>query len=357
MNCRSPRRASESGIADVLAILLVVVLATLAIVALVDATQTNSPKPPVSQPSAAPIAVATVARRVRPAVVGIDATLERGGRSAGSGMVLTSSGQVLTNNHVIANATSITVRTYDGRTFPATVVGYDIVDDVALLQVNGASALSTIDIGHSASVVVGQLVVVLDGDRGIKSSVRALARDVTAGDERDPDGLEIQRGVMELAASLQPVDAGGPVADGRGNIIAIRTAASDGRRFREETADVSFAIPIDRAYAIAGQINAGQNTATVHVGPRAVLGAHVQALPSGGGVVVVDVQRDGPAGGAGIGVNDVIAAVDDVSVASAPDLESVLNRHEPGDDVRVGWFDGRHVFHTATVRLTKGAPA
>jgi S1-C subfamily serine protease len=361
MEIRRHHRAPETGIAHVLALVLVAVLAALAIVALVHAeTSTSRSKESRRSPSQ-PTAVAAdaVARRIGPATVGVDATLASGGRSAGTGMVLTSSGQVLTNNHVIAGAVAITVRTRDRRTFSAKVVGYDIDDDVAVLQTDGASGLSTIAVGRPATLRIGQPLVVLDGSRTVKVPVRALARDVTAGDDSDPNGTETRRGLIELIAPMQPVDAGGPVADGRGTIVAMRTAASAGRLFHEETGtDVSFAIPIDRALAIVGQINTGHSTASVHVGPSAVLGAEVSGAPnSGGGVVVVNVQRGGPAALAGIAARDVLASVDEVSVSSPGDLDAVLIRHEPGDAVRVGWFDGRGVYHTASLRLTEGAPA
>jgi serine protease Do len=363
MELRRRRLVSESGIADVLALVLVAVLATLAIVALVHA-ETNTAgnkgtRTSPAQPEPAPIAAEKIARRIGPAIVEIDATLESGGRSAGTGMLLTPSGQVLTNNHVIAGATAIAVRTRDTRTFPAKVVGYDIADDVAVLQTDGASGLPTIDVGRPATLRAGQPLVVLDGNEGVKASVRALARDVTAGDRSDPNGIDARRGLIELVAPMQPIDAGGPVADGRGTIVAMRTGASAGRLFHEETgADVSFALAIDRALAIVGQVNIGRSSASVHVGPSAVLGAEVSnATNTGGGVVVVDVLHDGPAAVAGIVARDVLASLDEVSVASSIDFDAVLNRHTPGDVVRVGWFDGKSVYHTASVRLIEGAPA
>ena len=363
MGIRRRRRVSESGVAHVLAILLVAILVSIAIVALVEAeTSTDADKGSrarPSRPSPVPVDAGAVARRIGPAIVEIDATLEHGGRSAGTGMVLTSSGQVLANNHVIARASAIAVRTCDHRTLPAEVVGYDIADDVAVLQTDGASDLPTIDIGRSATLSAGQQLVVLDGREGVNASVRALSRDVTAGDDRDPNGTDTRRGVIELAAPAQPVDVGGPVADGRATIVAMRTAASAGRLFHEESgADVSFALPIDRALAIVGQINTGRSNASVHVGPSASLGAAVSGLTSeGGGVVVTGVQRDGPAAVAGITARDVLASVDDVSLATSHDLEAVLSRHGPGDTVRVGWFDVDDVYHTARVHLTEAAPA
>ncbi len=105
-------------------------------------------------------------------------------------------------------------------------------------------------------------------------------------------------------------------------------------------------------------MNTGRSTASVHVGPSAALGAGVSGVTNvGGGVVVLDVQPDGPAATAGIAAQDVLAAVDEVSMASPDDLGAVLNRHAPGDTVRVGWFDGKGVYHTASLRLTEGAPA
>ncbi len=361
MELRRRHRASDSGIAHVLALMLVAILATLAIVALVHAetsTSTGARTSP-SQPAPAAIAVDTVARRLRPAIVEVDATLESGGRSAGTGMALTPSGQVLTNNHVIAGAAAITVRTHDRRMHPAAVVGYDIADDVAVLQIDAAPELATIDVGRRATLSDGQPLVVLNGNQGAKASVRAPARDVTAGDDGDPNGIDMRRGLIELVAPMQPADAGGPVADGHGMIVAMRTAASAGRLFHEETGtDVSFALPIDRALAIVGQINTGRSSATVHVGPSAALGARLRGATSGGGgLVVVDVARNGPAAVAGIAARDVLASIDDVSLASPGDLESALNRHVPGDAVRVGWFDGNGLYRTASVRLTEGVPA
>ncbi len=361
MELRGRCRTSESGIADVLALLLVVILATLAIVAVVRAetgtSRRTASRTPPSQPANVPIALDAVTRRISPAIVEIDAELQSGGRSAGTGMVLTASGQVLTNNHVIAGAVAVTVRTSDGRTFPARVVGYDIDDDVAVLQTDGASGLSTIDIGRPATLRVGQPLVVLARKHGMTSSVRALDRDVTAGDNADPNGTETRHGLIELGAAMQPVDAGGPVADGNGSIVAMRTAASSGRLFHEETAaDVSFALPIDRALVIVGEVNRGGSDAKVHVGPTAALGADVSGTPdnAGGGVTVVDVDRGGPAAVAGITAQDVLASVDNVALASPRDLDAALNRHEPGDVVRVGWFDGKRIYHTASVRLTAG---
>jgi S1-C subfamily serine protease len=354
------RRNSESGIAHLLALVLVAVLCTLLIVVLVQ-SEGSAPRgrhaAPL-QPRQPPIAVDAVAHRLGAEIVEIDATLGSGGRSTGTGMVLTPSGEVLTNNHVIASALAITVRAPGGRSFPAKVIGDDIENDVAVLQLDGASGLSIIAVGRVGALAVGRPLVVLNGNQAVEASVRSLGRDVTAGTSGDPNGIETRRGVIELGVPMQPVDAGGPVADGQGAIVAMRTAASAGRLFNEERGgDVSFATPIDRALAIVGQVNAGRSAGTVHVGPSAALGVDVSGTTNGAGLTVTAVQPGRPAAAAGIAAQDVLASVDETSLASPVDLEAVLNRHAPGDAVRVGWFDGSGVYHTASVRLVEGAPA
>jgi S1-C subfamily serine protease len=354
------RRDSESGIAHVVALVLVAVLCTLLIVVLVQSEggaprgRHNVP----SQPRQPPIAVDAVAHRLGAAIVEIDATLGSGGRSTGTGMVLTPSGEVLTDNHVIASALAITVRAAGGRSFPAKVIGDDIENDVAVLQLDGASGLSIIAVGRAGALTVGLPLVVLNGNQAVKTSVRALRRDVTAGSSGDPNGIETRRGVIELDVPMQPADAGGPVADGQGAIVAMRTAASAGRLFNEESGgNASFATPMDRVLAIVGQINAGRSTETVHVGPSAAIGADVSGVTNGAGLAITAVHPGSPAAAAGIAAQDVLASVDETSLASPADLEAVLNRHAPGDVVRVGWFDRGGVYHTANVRLVEGAPA
>ncbi len=182
------------------------------------------------------------------------------------------------------------------------------------------------------------------------ASIDAVAADVSAGAATDPTGIDARHGLVGLSAGLQPLDAGGPVADAHGNVVAMRTAASGGRRFAAETSERSFAIPIDRVREVVGEIVAGHSNDTVHVGPRAELGVAIRSDESGV-VVVTGVTAGGPAARAGIVIGDVIAAVDNTSVTAPADLSSALDRHLPGDRVSVGWFDVTRRYRTATLEL------
>ena len=170
---------------------VVIVLVALAFVALTDATKkaTTHRSRSTSRTSTAPrsIDADAVAGTVGRAVVGVDATLAGGGHSYGSGMLLTSAGEVLTNNNTVAGATSLAVNAGNDRTYAATVRGYDVSDDVAVLGLDGASGLPTIDLGDAATVSVGDPVVavgrVVGSDEVTRrpGSVTALHRQIAAG--------------------------------------------------------------------------------------------------------------------------------------------------------------------------------
>ena len=143
-----------------------------------------------------------------------------------------------------------------------------------------------------------------------------------------------------------------------GQVIGMNTAASTGRR-RICASNVGFAIPIDEALAIARQIQAGERSATVHIGDRAILGVRITGTSgfAADGVTVAGVDDDGPAAGAGIRSGDVITALDGTSVSSLDDLKAALDRHRPGDRVRVTWTSPTGATRSATVQLVAGPPA
>ncbi len=343
--------------------------------------------------------VNAVAAKVDPAIVDINTTLQ-GGAAAGTGMVLTSSGVVLTNNHVIDGATSIRVQIAGtGASHSATVLGYDATDDVALLQVQGVSNLPTVKIGDPSELQVGDAVLGLGNALGrggtpapALGSVTALGQTITATDEggANPETL---KNLIEVDAPIQPGDSGGPLVDANGNVVGMDSAgsASSGAgRFSlggtSSTGD-GFAIPIDDALAIARKIESGQSSSTVHIGDRAILGVEIDdssasasstgsgrfggfnpfdpfggsdnssTSPSSNGAAVADVQPGSPADNAGIAAGDTITSIGTKSVGSADDLSSALGSSKPGDKVQVGWTDSSGQSHTATVTLVAGPPA
>jgi S1-C subfamily serine protease len=265
---------------------------------------------------------------------------------------------VLTNNHVIADATDIRVQVNGtGPTYSASVIGYDITEDVALLQMDGASNLQTINVGDSSKVTVGDHVVALGNALGrggtpaiAEGSVTALDQTITAGDPGGP--AQTLNGLIEISAPLVPGDSGGPLVNVSGQVIGMNAAASPQSR-RQRSSD-AFVIPINQALGIAHQIQSGQSSATVHIGARALLGVQVQQAQ---GATVAAVQPGSPAESAGLAAGDVIVSVGNQTISSVSDLPTALDSYHPGDKVSIGWIDGNGQHHTATVQLIAGPPA
>jgi len=350
-------RRDESGIAHVIVGVVVVVVAVVVFFTLADAMRTSSHSPRIDANA--------LAGAVGPAVVGIDATLAGGAHSHASGMLLTSAGEVLTNNHAIAGATAIAVKAANGKSYAATVRGYDVSNDVAVLGLTDAAALPAISIGDSATLSAGEPALAIGRVPGTNTiapqsgSVAALHRQIEAGDANDPAGVETRRDMVQIDAPTRPSDSGGPVVDTQGKVIAMTTAASAGRLFHEQSAGTTFAIPIDTVVQVANRVDAGVSTATVHIGPTATLGVTVAPASSTptASARVVSVQPNGPAARAGLVPNTVIVSVDDVTIATAADLAAALNNERPGAVLRIDWADATGRFHTSTVRLAAGPPA
>ena len=225
-----------------------------------------------------------IADQVDPALVDVVTTLGyQQAEAAGTGLVLTSSGMILTNNHVIEGATSIHVTDIgNGRSYSARVVGYDRSRDVAVLKLSGASGLTTVTTGNSTRVQVGQAVVGIGnaGGRGglpsvVTGHVTGLNASVTAADQ-SAGTVERLHGLIGHNAPIRPGDSGGPLVNAAGQVIGIDTAASSNFRFSDGQTQ-AYAIPIDTALAIAGQIEAGQGSATVHIGKTGFLGVAVDS--------------------------------------------------------------------------------
>jgi S1-C subfamily serine protease len=304
-----------------------------------------------------------VAAKVTPGIVNINVTLSGGGGAAGTGMVITSSGEVLTNNHVIDGETSIKVELPStGQTYSAHVVGYDLTEDIALVQIDGGGGFKTVSIGNSSSVTVGQSVVALGNALGRNTTpavttgnVSALNQTITASDQSGVD-VETVSGLIQIDAPIQPGDSGGPLVTSNGDVIGMDTAAqSAGGRSTQQTSTIAYAIPINKAMQVVHQIESGHSTSAVHIGnTRALLG--VQTQESNGGVQVVTVQGGSPAAGAGIGVGSVITALDGTAVSSNSALRNAIMAHNPGSSVSVSWTDTAGASHTATVTLASGPP-
>jgi S1-C subfamily serine protease len=332
------------------------------------------------------LTTAQVASKVDPGLVDVVSTLGyQNGEAAGTGQVLTSTGEVLTNNHVIDGATSVKVRDIgNGRTYTAKVVGYNKTKDVAVLQLQNASGLQTVSLS-SAGVQAGQKVVAVGnalGKGGTPSvatgKVTATGRTITASDE-DAGNAEQLHGLIQTNAGIQPGDSGGPLLNTAGDVVGMNTAASSNisttafARQSEQPATQAFAIPITEATSIASQIEAGQASSTVHIGATAFLGVEVSPASSAGGfggsfgngdgssasagATVAGVVSGSAAAQAGLAQGDVITSVAGHTIASSTDVSSALAAHHPGDKISLSWTDQTGQSQTATVTLGSGPAA
>ena len=335
--------------------------------ALIPTSPTNGVGGSGAAPStSAPADTSGVAAKVTPGIVNINITLAGNGAAAGTGMVITSTGEVLTNNHVIDGETSISVELPStGRTYSAHVVGYDLPDDIALVQIDGGGSFNTVSIGNSSSVNVGDAVVALGNALGrngapavTSGSVTALNQTITASDQTGQD-VETVSGLIQVDAQIQPGDSGGPLVTSSGTVIGMDTAAqSAGGQFSQQTSTVAYAIPINKAMQVIRQIQSGQGTSSVHVGnTRALLGVETQDTQNGSGAQVVLVQGGSPAAGAGITVGSLITALNGTTVSTNLALRNAIVAHNPGASVSVTWTDTAGSSHTATVTLVSGPPA
>jgi S1-C subfamily serine protease len=328
------------------------------------------------------LSTSQIAARVDPGLVDVVSTdgLQQA-TSAGTGIVLTSNGEILTNNHVIEGATAINVTDIgNGRTYTATVVGYDASHDVAVLQLQGASGLTVASLGDSSSVRVGDNVVAL-GNAGGKGgtpsvaagTVTALNQSITASDEGSGTSEQLT-GLIQTDADIQPGDSGGSLVNTYGQVIAIDTAASSSYQFQAQSSsgEQAYAIPINEAVSIANRIEAGTTSADVHIGATAFLGIETQPASSSGfgggfgsggsgtsgsGVTIEGTISGSPAANAGLTAGDEITSLGGQQVATAEDVTHVLVSYHPGDSISMTWLDQSGQSHTATLTLTAGPAA
>jgi len=258
-----------------------------------------------------------------------------------------------------------------------------------VLQLSGASGLTTAATGDSSAVRVGDSVVGLGNAGGVggapsvaAGTVTALNQSITASDEGSSSSEQLS-GLIETNADIQAGDSGGPLVNSHGQVIGVDTAASSGSsdpfggfggsgdngssNSGQQTTTQAFAIPINTALSIANQIESGHASATVHIGTTAFLG--VEIAPTGqqgsgsfgssgsSGVQIAGVQSGTPAANAGLSQGDVITSVAGQSVNSGTDIQQVLASHHPGDKVSISWTDAYGQSHTATVTLAAGPAA
>lgn len=347
-------------------------------------TGTNGiPVPPSGAPAAASgtLDPQVVADKVQPGMVNISAPQAYSqSLSEGTGIVITSTGLVLTNNHVIQGATAPTATLVNsGRQYKATIVGYDSAHDVALLQLVGASGLTPVTVGDSGAVKVGMRILGLGNAQGqggqptvAPGQVTALGQTISPTDSAT--GLsETLRGTIQTSAQIQPGDSGGPLANAAGQVIGMDVAASQMQALNGSSATAGYAIPISQALQIARQIAAGQPSTDVQIGLPPFVGISIADASAGcpassggvgggsggavsSGALVCNVYSGTPAGQAGLTQGDVITSAAGKSVTTAQSLIKITSVYRPGQSLTLGYVDNSGSTHSLKVTLI-GGPA
>jgi S1-C subfamily serine protease len=297
-------------------------------------------------------------------VVTIVSTLnyDTSSEAAGTGMIISSDGEVLTNNHVIDGATSITVTDEStGKEYQADVVGTDSTDDVAVLKLRNASGLTTATLDTSGDLAAGDTITDVGNAEGTgdlvsaTGTVTALNQSITVQSESG-SGSESLKGLIEVDADVVSGDSGGPILDSDGEVVGMTTAASSG------TSDVTgYAIPITTAKTIADQILGGKASSTVTIGLPAFLGLELATASSGtgtgtttSGVTLGGVVAGSPAEKAGLAAGDVITSVDGTAVTGSEQLSDLIKAHAIGDTITVGYTGADGTTGTVTATLVSG---
>jgi S1-C subfamily serine protease len=306
-----------------------------------------------------------IAAKVDPAIVDIN-TVVGTGQAAGTGEIITSTGEILTNNHVVDRSTSIQVAIAGrAQTYTAHVIGVDPSADIALIQVDGSvSGLPTISFGSSSSVKVGDPIVAIGNALGqggtpdvSQGSITALDQTITASEGGSKS--EQLTGMLQSDATIYPGDSGGPIVNSAGQVVGMITAG-DVQGFRSSASTVNYAIPSDTILSVVNQIRSGQASSQIIYGQTGYIGVSVQNfdasaaaqlnLTVSSGALVAGVVSGAPAAGAGITRYSVITSVGGIQITNIDDLGNALLAHRPGQQVSITWVNQSGT-HTATVTL------
>jgi S1-C subfamily serine protease len=267
----------------------------------------------------------TVVQRVSPSVVVIETSA-----GLGSGIILDSTGDIVTNAHVVGSATTFNVTLADGRQFPGTLVGTFPANDIAVISIH-ATNLTPATFADSSSLKVGQIVLAVGNPLGLQTSVTqgiisALGRTVT-----EPGGMTLP-GTIQTSASINPGNSGGALVDIQGNVVGIPTLAAVDQQIGGSAPGIGFAIPSNAAKDFAGQLIASGKVTNSH---RAYLGIRAADVLGAQGVLVYSVDAAGPAATAGIKAGELIVSIDGKPTPDSSTLSVVLAGLEPGQTVPV----------------------
>jgi putative serine protease PepD len=266
-------------------------------------------------------------------------------KAEGSGFVIDSKGDIVTNDHVVEGATSITVRFKNGTTTKATLVGKDAGTDLAVIKVDpSATTLTPLALGDSASVQTGQGVFAIGSPFGLADSLTAGIVSATGRTIQSPDNHPITNAIQTDAA-INHGNSGGPLLDTSGNVIGVNSQIDSDSGGND---GVGFAIPSNTVKSITSQLIAGQKVA------HPLLGVYIGDAPNNGGALVSKVTAQGPAANAGVKAGDTITAIDSTRVNNASDLEGAIAADTVGQKVTLTILRSG-ASATTTVQVTLGS--
>jgi S1-C subfamily serine protease len=300
----------------------------------------------------------TAAEKVGVVTINTELNYTSSDQAAGTGMIISSNGLILTNNHVVEGSTSIsvTVESTD-KTYTATVVGTNATQDVAVLKLADASGLSTVKFDASEKVAVGDAVHSVGNAEGTgdlvtaTGTVSAVDQNLTVGSEESAAGENLT-GLIQLDSDVVSGDSGGPLFDKDGEVIGIVTAASSG------TANVTgYAINIAQVLSVAKHIEAGQASSEIVIGYPAFLGVEIGSTATTTGVPVSGVIDGMPAATAGITEGSTITSVNGTAVTTADGLSAIIQQQKVGSRVTIAWTDATGIAHSSIVTLAAGPAA
>lgn len=302
---------------------------------------------------------------VQPSVVSIDVK-GNGTEDQGTGMIITSNGLVVTNNHVIAaavNGGTITVtRTGTTKSMKATLIGTNPIDDVALIKINNVSNLATVTFGNSNDLLVGDPVVAIGNALGLAAGtptvtsgiVSALGRTVTAGTSSSTETLS---NMIQTDAAINPGNSGGPLLDAQGDVVGMNTAVAGTLADGSSAQNIGFAIPVSTIESLLKSLKAGASV----VNHGAFIGVEITSMTPAlqaeygfsvsSGVVVMSVIAGTGAASAGVKQGDIIVGINSTVINSTQDVSSVVSSLRPGDEITLKIVRGtKHL----TLKVTLG---
>jgi putative serine protease PepD len=300
-----------------------------------------------------------VAQRVLPSVVKINVTGSQE-QGSGSGIIISSDGEILTNNHVVAIAGQggeISVNFNDGSAKKATVVGSDPLTDLAVIKVQGVSGLKPASIGQSNQIQVGENVVAIGSPFGLEATVTsgivsALNRPVSVADESGQSGQSTTYPAIQTDAAINPGNSGGPLVDMAGNVIGINSSirsSSSGTDGQGGSIGLGFAIPIQTVWPVVQQLVKHETPTHARLGVSVTDASSNNGLLTGAGIE--SVNQGSAAQKAGLKRGDVVTKLDDDVITGSDSLVATVRGHRPGDKVTLTVVEKGDKTHTVQVTL------